>query len=177
MLTGFLPYPILRYVMKPDNRDCDVLTSWKEISAYLKCGIRSCIRWEKERGLPVHRMAEAPGSRVYAYKHELDDWLAAQLSASNNEVVRERKSTENKRTFNPLWPVLIILVTTGLFLLFRPRSGPAPFQTGIYSIITTEPASPGRIRVWQAAKSGQYKNSWGVTSSRYNTDALDDRRG
>ena len=155
--------------MEPEKQNNGLLTSWKEISAYLKCGIRSCIRWEKERGLPVHRMADTPGSRVFAYKQELDDWLVAQLRANNKEVVQERESAETKRRISPIWLILILPVVLGLFFVFKPRSGPAPFQTGIYSIITTEPASPGRMRVWEATKSGTYKNTWGATSSRYNT--------
>jgi hypothetical protein len=52
------------------------LVSWKEIAAYLGCDIRTCMRWEKERGLPVLRPGGQPGPRVYAWKHELDAWLA-----------------------------------------------------------------------------------------------------
>lgn len=55
------------------------LGSWKEIAAYLKCDQRSAMRWEKERGLPVHRL---PGKRsgVFAYVHEIEAWLANQTS-------------------------------------------------------------------------------------------------
>ncbi len=52
------------------------LVSWKEIAAYLGCDVRTCMRWEKERGLPVHRPGGQPGPRVFAWKHELDSWLA-----------------------------------------------------------------------------------------------------
>ncbi len=33
------------------------LDSWKEIAAYLKRGARTVQRWEREEGLPVHRLA------------------------------------------------------------------------------------------------------------------------
>jgi hypothetical protein len=36
------------------------LESWKEIAAYLNREVRTAMRWEKERGLPVHRI---PGKR------------------------------------------------------------------------------------------------------------------
>ncbi len=52
------------------------LTSWKEIAQYLNRDIRTCWRWEKQHGLPVHRVdPESPKSRVYAFKDELDGWL------------------------------------------------------------------------------------------------------
>ena len=43
------------------------LDSWKEIAAYLGRGIRTVQRWEREEGLPVHRIAHenaAPSMRV-----------------------------------------------------------------------------------------------------------------
>jgi len=33
----------------------DRLDSWKEITAYLKGGLRAVQRWENEEGLPIHR--------------------------------------------------------------------------------------------------------------------------
>lgn len=52
------------------------LDSWKEIAAHMGRDVRTVLRWEKERGLPVHRV---PGNRarqpVFAYKAELDEWL------------------------------------------------------------------------------------------------------
>ena len=40
-------------VHAPEGR----LDSWKEIAAYLGRGIRTVQRWEREEGLPVHRLA------------------------------------------------------------------------------------------------------------------------
>lgn len=54
----------------------NLLFSWKEIAGYLACDRRTCIRWEKKHGLPVHRVSGSPKSRVYAHKDELDAWLA-----------------------------------------------------------------------------------------------------
>jgi Tol biopolymer transport system component len=52
------------------------LDSWKSIAAYLGRDIRTAIRWEKERGLPVHRIPGGQRQGVYAFRDELDDWLA-----------------------------------------------------------------------------------------------------
>ncbi len=50
--------------------------SWKEIAAYLKRGARTVQRWEREEGLPVHRLLHGKLGSVYAYRAELDRWWA-----------------------------------------------------------------------------------------------------
>lgn len=59
------------------------LESWKEISAYLNREVRTAMRWEKERRLPVHRI---PGKRsgVYASTAEVDAWLRAGAAGGSN---------------------------------------------------------------------------------------------
>ncbi len=52
----------------------DRLDSWKEIAAYLKRGARTVQRWEREEGLPVHRLRHDTLGSVYAYRSELDAW-------------------------------------------------------------------------------------------------------
>ncbi len=52
------------------------LDSWKEIAAFFGRDERTVNRWEKEQGLPVHRLPGTKG-RVYAYTEELSAWLAA----------------------------------------------------------------------------------------------------
>lgn len=51
------------------------LNSWKEIAVYLGRDVRTAIRWEKERALPVHRCNGTRRSGVYAFSDEIDDWL------------------------------------------------------------------------------------------------------
>jgi predicted DNA-binding transcriptional regulator AlpA len=51
------------------------LDSWKEIAAYLGKAERTVKRWEKERGLPTHRLPGSGNASVYAYTAELDQWL------------------------------------------------------------------------------------------------------
>jgi serine/threonine-protein kinase len=52
------------------------LDSWKAIAAHLGRTVRTVQRWEREQGLPVHRLLHSALSSVYAYTSELDDWLA-----------------------------------------------------------------------------------------------------
>lgn len=53
----------------------DRLDSWKEICAYLGRDRRTLGRWERERGMPVHRVPGGERPRVYAVPAELDRWL------------------------------------------------------------------------------------------------------
>lgn len=51
------------------------LASWKSIADYFDCDERTAKRWERERGLPVHRAPGGKRSAVFAYPSELDSWL------------------------------------------------------------------------------------------------------
>ena len=50
------------------------LDSWKEIAAYLGRGIRTVQRWEREEGLPVHRLVHEKRGSIYARREELAAW-------------------------------------------------------------------------------------------------------
>jgi Tol biopolymer transport system component len=54
----------------PDER----LNSWKEIATYLGRGVRTVQRWEREEGLPVHRLIHEKRGNVYARREELAAW-------------------------------------------------------------------------------------------------------
>jgi len=53
----------------------DRLDGWEAISDYLGWTPRTVIRWEKQKGLPVHRLAGGKRQPVYAYRHEIDEWF------------------------------------------------------------------------------------------------------
>lgn len=52
------------------------LDSWKEIAEYLRRGLTTVQRWEREEGLPIHRHVHSSGGSVFAYSEDLDRWLA-----------------------------------------------------------------------------------------------------
>ena len=57
------------------------LDSWKEIADYLRRGLTTVQRWEREEGLPVHRHVHTSGGSVFAYPDDLDNWwLGRELS-------------------------------------------------------------------------------------------------
>ncbi len=51
------------------------LVSWKEIAVFLNRAERTVKRWERERGLPVHRVPGGERGSVFAYPDELTEWL------------------------------------------------------------------------------------------------------
>ncbi|HZZ38045.1 MAG TPA: hypothetical protein VFE06_02865 [Acidobacteriaceae bacterium] len=57
-----------------------VLTSWKEIAAYLGKGVRTVQRWEIDFGLPVRRPTGSDKSAVLARTRDLDAWVAMRCS-------------------------------------------------------------------------------------------------
>ncbi|MGB9029027.1 MAG: tetratricopeptide repeat protein [Acidobacteriaceae bacterium] len=65
-----------------ENRRID---SWKEIAAFFGRDERTVKRWEKERGLPVHRL---PGERggVFAWSQELTLWLNSTAVAAGESA-------------------------------------------------------------------------------------------
>ncbi len=66
-----------------------VLDNWKEIAAYLGRTGKTCRNWEKEYGLPVHRLDGSPRAHVFAYADELERWkehLLREESAASREI-------------------------------------------------------------------------------------------
>ncbi len=53
------------------------LNGWKEIAGHLARGPRTVQRWEKLYGLPVHRLGREGGEIVYAFRDEIDGWMAS----------------------------------------------------------------------------------------------------
>jgi hypothetical protein len=57
------------------------LDSWKAIASHLGRNVRTVIRWERERALPVHRVPGGRTGSVFAYTDELDAWLSGRAGA------------------------------------------------------------------------------------------------
>jgi hypothetical protein len=69
----------------PNGGRANRLSSWKEIADYLGCDERTCLRWEKAFGLPIHRLEGAKKSRVYAFRDEIDRWQREKSSLFNGK--------------------------------------------------------------------------------------------
>jgi Tol biopolymer transport system component len=97
-------------VHAPEGR----LDSWKEIAAYLGRGIRTVQRWEREEGLPVHRLAHEKRGSIYARREELAAWwesrrltlAASSPSDAGDSPVAPRLERVTFTTALTSWPAL-----------------------------------------------------------------------
>jgi len=79
----------------PDRRRTDQrLNSWKSIGAFFERDERTVKRWERLRGLPVHRIPGAGRSSVYAYTGELTEWLKTTDALSEPPISDEEAHLE-----------------------------------------------------------------------------------
>lgn len=60
----------------------DRLDGWKRIAAYLGKDVRTLRRWEKNEGLPIHRLMHDKQGTVYAFRSELEVWRKNRKEAS-----------------------------------------------------------------------------------------------
>jgi len=104
-----------------------VFYSWKQIAYHLGCNERTCLRWEKELGLPVHRMTTSSKSRVFSYKDELNAWVRENID-TNTKTAKPPSSSLSSlgRRGLLLVPVLAVLVLAVYYLGFRPGPPPVP---------------------------------------------------
>lgn len=105
----------------------DILHSWKEIAEWLRCDVRTAMRWEKERSLPVHRVPGAKRGAVFAYRSELGTWLregkAAESRAleSTSPVDGSARSRITRRTLALAVAVAAVLTLGGAYTLIFDR--------------------------------------------------------
>jgi hypothetical protein len=62
-----------------------VLRSWKEIACYVRSGVRTAQRWERDLGLPVRRSCGHARGSVMAFPAELEAWLHRSPTAVLNQ--------------------------------------------------------------------------------------------
>jgi Tol biopolymer transport system component len=85
----------------------DRLDSWKEIAAYLKRGVTTVQRWEREEGLPVHRQQHDSLGSVYAYKQELEAWRQQRAVATERDDPGPEESALTNRRSLP-WQATVL---------------------------------------------------------------------
>jgi tetratricopeptide (TPR) repeat protein len=79
------------------------LETWKEVAAFFGRTERTVKRWEKERGLPIHRLPGASRSRIYAEISELDIWLKG---APTPETDADGDSEDGAEPFLAIKPLI-----------------------------------------------------------------------
>lgn len=109
--------------------DDEVLGSWKEIAQYLRRDVRTVMRWERTRAMPVHRL---PGSRkapVHALKSELDEWRASDAGV-DRDVREEPEGVPRSRHRTVLLAggaaALVLAAAALAYWAWKPTSSPQP---------------------------------------------------
>jgi TolB-like protein len=133
-----------------NRTDKATFDSWKEIAVYLKRTEKTCRRWEKELGLPIHRLEDSPRARVFAFKDEIDAWRE---KTGRLGSLAERRKTEagglqigNKRRIYRVASLGIILVLLTIWFLIskRERQHPASVAIRSVAVLPFEDLSPGK---------------------------------
>ena len=76
-----------------------ILSSWKEIGAYLGRSERTIQRWEIQFGFPIHRPSGRKGTSIIAMTAEIDEWIrnAPSGNASPGKPRKKKKSSGRSR--------------------------------------------------------------------------------
>ena len=108
----------------------DRLDSWKEIAAYLRRGVRTVKRWEKDEGLPVHRHLHRRLGTVYAHKPEIDRWWTTRGLELRSEDPEPRHAVEVARARGRLLAgsavLSVAVVVVAGYLTWRQGSTASP---------------------------------------------------
>jgi TolB-like protein/tetratricopeptide (TPR) repeat protein len=138
----------------------DRLESWKEIAAYLRRGVRTAVRWEKEEGLPVHRHVHHTLGSVYALKSELEAWRDGRRERSGGAVKAVVGSAPQ--------PATRVLIAILPFENLSGAAGQAYFADGLTEEMISQLGrfSPDTLSVIARTTMMQYKGVKGTTSIR-----------
>src|SRR5882724_5819013 len=82
--------------MRDNHKSRTRLDSWKSIASYLRRDVRTVIRWEKEKNLPVHRVPGGTRQAVFAYIEEIDDWLAGSPNSDGEQLLNKVEPVGNE---------------------------------------------------------------------------------
>lgn len=106
----------------------DRLDSWKEIAIYLKRSVRTVQRWEREAGMPVHRLPTEKRGVVHAYRPEIDRWWqtrSGSLEAQDEFTTEAIPSRKQLRRRAVAWMVAALFAATvAAFAILYPNQEP-----------------------------------------------------
>lgn len=113
-----------------------VLESWKEIADFLNKDTRTCQRWERELGLPIHRLDGSSKARVFAYPDEIEVWLK-EKQVNNNQISQTFLSGKLKFLLIPT-AIMILIIAALLSGIFRSAREPVNFQIQESRLLTLD---------------------------------------
>lgn len=139
------------------------LFGWKEIARFLGVTVRAAQIWEKERGLPVHRMPGEARPRVYANTDDLEAWLAegdivkasetSEPGAANEPSVEKPVPGRWRRSIRFGVPLASALVVSSALLIALWSAPPRLARCAIVGDVLRAEDERGEI-VWQKAFPG-----------------------
>jgi hypothetical protein len=135
------------------------LDSWKAIAAYLGKDAGTVRRWERERGLPVHRVPGGKGTSVYAYSGEIDSWLQSSSGQETQSASPAHEPESQHR--RPMW--LWIALPTAAAALFvawliqRPVAGAVDLRVHLSEEALTAVDGDGR-ELWVHRLDDKYRH-------------------
>lgn len=141
-----------------DHGNGERLDSWKAIAAYLGRDAGTVRRWEKTRGLPVHRVPGGKGSSVFAYTSDIDAWLQSapqespELVSNLADAPAPVPAIVPSRRFGAAWRWAIAAGAVAVALLFawraaRPGANAADLRIAVTAQQVTARTADGRD-VW-----------------------------
>lgn len=90
----------------------------KAIAGYLDASERTVYRWEKELGLPLHRVSGTAGSTVYVYVGELEEWLKKKKSADKTLLIPKK----NRALATILVSVAILIIMASAYFILKSQN-------------------------------------------------------
>lgn len=164
----------------------EILTTWKEIAAYLKTGVRTCLRWEAKEGLPVHRQEGSSKSRVYAYKFELDNWFKLRIGNGTITPAAGHNGVRSKPLVLIFAAILLLMVIGAGFLIVTGAKKSPPIKGAVSGVpqssgaldmlegdvVETEWASAGILRTWRKKNATAWLGPWHIEPVRHTSLAV-----
>lgn len=159
---------------KPPNGD-ERLDSWKTIAVYLGRDVGTVRRWERTRGLPVHRVPGGKGSSVFAYKSEIDAWLQSaqhetptELSPTPEPLNPPLESPRAPQRTGWRWPVasaaIVIVLLLGWWMQ-QPSASVGEMNVAITPAGVTARAADGRD-LWHHRFDSEWRHPLSEVSER-----------
>ena len=99
------------------------LDSWKEIATFLGRTERTAKRWEATQGLPIRRVPSSGRGSVFAYEHELRNWLDGAEAKSSASAGSLEKAAIDKRLFLMTFAAVLVLLLATSILFFGRHDG------------------------------------------------------
>jgi hypothetical protein len=107
------------------------LTGWKEIANYLDVTVRTAQLWEKNRGLPVHRLPGGGKPSVFSTIEELESWIRSNPDHPAPESESPATSRPRAAGLLRLAAIVAISIVVSVFAIIQIPLGPSTLVTEV----------------------------------------------